>query len=61
MARLTIIKNKGDKYTIGADVLVTINSEKTEGTPITVTGGEPVTFTNGKPIAVTVIDGGSGG
>lgn len=59
MARLTIINNKGTKYTIGADVLVNINSGQTAGTPITTTGGEAVTFTNGKPVAATKVDGGS--
>lgn len=63
MARLTIIKNKGTKYTIGADVLVNINSGQTMGTPVNVGGANtsPVYFSNGKPIAVTTIDGGSGG
>ena len=61
MARLSIIKKDGTSYTIGADVLVTINSGNTAGTPISVGGANtsPVYFSNGKPVAVTAIDGGT--
>lgn len=63
MARLTIINNKGTKYTIGADVLVTMNSETnpTNGEPINAGGANtsPVYFNKGKPVAVTAIDGGT--
>lgn len=62
MARLTIINNKGTKYTIGADVLVNINSGQTAGTPVNAGGANtsPVYFSNGKPVAVTAIDEGAG-
>ena len=59
MARLSIIKIDGTSYTIGADVLVTINSGKTAGTPISISNGAAVTFSNGKPVAATQVDGGT--
>lgn len=59
MARLSIIKKDGTSYTIGADVLVNINSGNTAGTPISTSNGEAVTFSNGKPVAATQVDGGT--